>query len=72
MELAMSEVRDRFSEIVEYVQNNGGSVIILRDGRPAARLTAVPMAAKLWRVSTPDNPAAYAGVDLDAPILEEI
>jgi len=32
----------------------------------------VPGRGKPWRVETPDDPAAYRGVKLDEPILDEI
>jgi hypothetical protein len=32
----------------------------------------MPGRGKPWRVETPDDPAAYHGVNIDEPVLQEI
>ena len=71
MQAPIAEVKKRLCELVNRVEA-GETVVILRHGRPAARLMPVPGRGKPWRVETPDDPAAYRGVKLDEPILDEI
>lgn len=71
MQAPIAEVKKRLCELVDRVEA-GETVIILRHGRPAARLTPMPGRGEPWRVETPDDPAAYRGVNIDEPVLEEI
>jgi prevent-host-death family protein len=71
MQAPIAEVKRRLCELAERVES-GGTVIIVRPGRPAARLMPMPGRGIPWRVETPDDPAAYHGVDLDEPALEEM
>jgi prevent-host-death family protein len=71
MQAPIGEVKKQLCELVDLVQT-GETVVILRHGRPAARLMPMPGRGKPWRVEKPDNPAAYKGLNLDQPILEEI
>ena len=71
MQAPIAEVKKRLCELVDLVES-GETVIILRHGRPAARLVPLPGRGKPWRVEKPDDPAAYGEVNIDEPILEEI
>ena len=71
MQAPIAEVKERLCELVDLVQE-GETIVILRHGRPVARLVPMPVSAQPWRVEKPDNPAAYKGIDIDEPILEEI
>lgn len=71
MQAPIAEVKKQLCELVDRVES-GETVVILRHGRPAARLMPMPGRGKPWRVETPDDPAAYRGVDIDEPVLEEI
>lgn len=71
MEAPIAEVKKRLCELVDLVQS-GEPVIILRHGRPSARLLPMPGRGQPWRVAEPDDPKVYKGIDLDQPVLEEI
>lgn len=71
MQAPIAEVKKQLCELVDRVEA-GETVVILRHGRPAARLMPMPGRSKAWRVETPDDPAAYRGVNIDEPVLEEI
>jgi prevent-host-death family protein len=71
MQAAIAEVKKRLCALVDQVEA-GATIVILRHGRPVARLMPMPGSAQPWRVDTPDDPRAYRKIDLDAPILEEI
>lgn len=71
MQAPIAVVKRRLCELVDRVES-GETVVILRHGRPAARLMPMPGRGKPWRVPTPDDPADYRGVDIDEPVLEEI
>jgi prevent-host-death family protein len=71
MRAPIAQVKRDLCELLDRVEN-GESIIILRHGRPVARLLPMPAAAKPWRVEKPDDPRLYKNVVLDAPILEEI
>ncbi len=71
MQAPIAEVKKNLCKLVDRVQT-GQTVIILRHGRPAARLVPMPGRGKPWRVATPDDPVVYHGLDLDEPVLEEI
>ena len=71
MQAAIAEVKKRLCELVDRVES-GETVVILRHGRPAARLMPMPGRGTAWRVETPDNPEAYRGINVDEPVLEEI
>ena len=71
MQAPIAQVKKQLCELVDRVEA-GESIIILRHGRPAARLVPMPGRGKPWRVEQPDDPAAYKNIDTDEPILEEI
>jgi len=71
MEAPIAEVKKRLCELVDLVEG-GETIVILRHGRPVARLTPLPVSTHPWRVDKPDDPKAYKGVDIDEPALEEI
>ncbi len=71
MEAPIGEVKKHFCDMVDRAEK-GETVVILRHGRPVARLMPLAENAKRWRVPTPDDPARYKGVDLNEPILGEI
>lgn len=71
MQTPIAEAKERLFELVDLVQS-GEPVVILRNGKPAARILPMSGQGRPWRVATPDNPARYAGIDLDEPVLEEI
>ena len=71
MQAPIAKVKKQLCELVDRVES-GETVVILRHGRPAARLMPMPGRGKPWRVETPDDPAAYHGVNIDEPVLQEI
>ena len=71
MEASVAEVKKRFCDLVARAEK-GETVVILRHGRPVARLAPLREPKKPWRVEVPDNPAWYAGVDFNEPVLGEI
>src|SRR5438105_2986770 len=71
MQAPIAEVKKRLCELVELVES-GETVVILRHGRPTARLMPMPGRGKPWRVEAPDDPHAYRGLNIDEPVLEEI
>ena len=71
MQAPIAQVKKQLCELVDRVEA-GESIIILRHGRPAARLVPMPGRGKPWRVEKPDDPAVYKHIDTDEPILEEI
>ncbi len=71
MQAPIAEVKKQLCELVNRVEA-GETVVILRHGRPAARLMPMPGHGKPWRVEKPDDPSVYRNVNLDEPILEEI
>jgi prevent-host-death family protein len=71
MEAPIAEVKKRLCELVDLVEA-GETIVILRHGRPVARLMSMPVSSQPWRVDKPDDPKAYRGIDIDEPILEEI
>ena len=71
MQAPIAEVKKQLCELVSRVEA-GETVVILRHGRPAARLMPMPGRGKPWRVKTPDDPAAYRGINVDEPILDDI
>jgi prevent-host-death family protein len=71
MEAPIAEVKKRLCELVDRVER-GETVVILRHGRPAARLSPMPGKGKRWRVDPPDDPRVYKDVELTEPILDEI
>lgn len=71
MQAPIAEVKKQLCELVNRVEA-GETVVILRHGRPAARLMPMPGRGKPWRVGTPDDPVAYRGIKLDEPVLDEI
>ena len=72
MEAPIADVKKRLCELVEKVERAGETVVILRHGKPIARLAPLPGRGKPWRVSKPDDPALYKGVNLDEPILGDL
>ena len=71
MQAPIAEAKKRLCQLVDRAQS-GETVVILRHGRPAARLMPMPGRGKPWRVETPDDPALYRGINIDEPVLEEI
>jgi len=71
MEAPIAEAKKRLCELVNLVET-GQTVVILRHGRPVARLMPIPVSAQPWRVATPDDVRAYKGINLDQRILEDI
>jgi len=71
MQAPIAQVKRELCELVDRVEK-GDSVIILRHGRPVARLLPMPGSGKPWRVEKPDDPKVYKHINIDAPILEEI
>jgi prevent-host-death family protein len=71
METPIAEAKKRLCELVDRVEK-GETIVILRHGRPAAQLIPMLRKGKPWRVEIPDDPKRYAGIDWDAPVLEEI
>ena len=71
MEAPIADVKKRLCELVDLVET-GETVVILRHGRPVARLLPMPVSPKPWRVDQPDDPKIYKGIDIDEPTLEEI
>jgi len=63
-------VKKRLCELVDLVET-GQTIVILRHGRPVARLMPMPVSAKPWRVEEPDDPRIYKGINMTNP-LEEI
>ncbi len=58
MDAPIADAKKRLCELVDLVEN-GETIVILRHGRPVARLVPMPVSAKPWRVKTPDNPKNY-------------
>ncbi len=71
MQAPIAQVKKQLCELVDLVEA-GETVIILRHGRPAARLMPIPGRGQPWRVEEPDDPAIYKKVNIDEPILENI
>ncbi len=71
MQAPIAEVKKNLCELVSRAER-GETIIILRHGRPAARLTPMPARSRPWRVEVPEDPAKYKGINLDEPILDEI
>lgn len=71
MNAPIAEVKKRLCELVDRVEG-GETIVILRHGRPVARLLPIPASRTPWRVATPDDPRRYRGIDIDEPTLEEI
>ena len=71
MHAPIGEVKKRLCELVARVEA-GETIVILKHGRPAARLMPMPGRGKPWRVDQPDDPDLYRNLDLDEPVLEEI
>ncbi len=71
MEAPIADVKKRLCEFVDLVEG-GETIVILRHGRPVARLMPMPVRAQPWRVEKPDDPKAYKGINIDEPVLEEI
>lgn len=71
MEAPIAEVKKRLCELVDLVEA-GETIVILRHGRPVARLMPVPVGVEPWRVEKPDDPRPYKGINIDDPVLEEI
>ena len=71
MKVAIAEAKKRLCELVDRAER-GETVVILRHGKPIARLAPMAGHGKPWRVAIPDDPKLYKGIDLNAPILDEI
>ena len=71
MQASIATVKKQLCQLVRRVES-GETVVILRHGRPSARLLPMPGRGKPWRVETPDDPEPYRGLNLDEPVLEEI
>jgi prevent-host-death family protein len=71
MDAPIGEVKKRLCELVDLVEM-GETIVILRHGRPVARLMPMPPRPNPWRVEEPDDRRLYKGIDIDEPVLEEI
>ena len=71
MEVPIAEVKKHLCDLVDRAER-GETVVILRHGRPIARLTPMPGRGKPWRVEKPDDPSLYKGINLDEPVLDVI
>jgi prevent-host-death family protein len=71
MSTPMAEAKKNFCELVARAER-GETIVILRHGKPAARLTPMPARSKPWRMAIAEDPAKYKGIDLNEPILDEI
>lgn len=71
MEAPIAEVEKQFRTMIDRAEK-GETVTILRYGRPVARLVPPASGGKRWRVNPPDDPARYAGIDLNEPVLGEV
>ena len=54
----MAQVKKQLCELVDRVES-GETVVILRHGRPAARLMPMAGRGKPWRVETPSAACSY-------------
>jgi prevent-host-death family protein len=70
METPIGEAKKRLCELVDLVET-GETVVIMRHGRPVARLVPTP-SVQPWRVEKPDDPQMYKRIDIDEPVIEEI
>jgi prevent-host-death family protein len=71
MNAAIAEVKKNLCYLVDRAQR-GETIVILRHGKPIARLAPLQGRGKPWRVAKPDDPKLYKGVNLEEPILGEI
>ena len=71
MQAPIAEVKKRLCDLVDRA-GRGETIVILRHGKPVARLAPLAGRGKPWRVSKPDDPKVYKGVDLEEPVLDEI
>jgi prevent-host-death family protein len=67
----IAEAKKRLCELVDLAEA-GETIVILRHGRPVARLMPMPVSSQPWRVEKPDDPRAYKGLNIDEPVLEAI
>ena len=67
----IAEVKKRLCELVDLAEA-GETIVILRHGRPVARLMPMPVSSQPCRIEKPDDPRAYKGLNIDEPVLEEI
>jgi prevent-host-death family protein len=71
MQAPIAKVKRDLCKLVDRVER-GESIVILRHGEPVARIVPMPGRGKPWRVEKADDPKLYRGLDLDAPVLDEI
>ena len=71
MEAAIAEVKKHLCDLVDRAER-GETIVILRHGKPIARLAPLPGRGKPWRVEKPDDPKRYKDVNLEEPVLGEI
>ncbi len=71
MDASIAEVKTRLCELVDRVET-GETIVILRHGRPVARLMPMTVSTQPWRVAEPDDRRLYKGINIDEPALEEI
>ena len=69
MEAPITEAKKRLGELIDLAEA-GETVVVLRHGKPVARIVPMPGRGRPWRVATPDNVAAYRGIDIDEPVSE--
>ncbi len=65
------EAKTQFSKLIKRVEQ-GEEVIIARDGRPVARICALPITSKPQRVPGTGKGLFKMSEDFDAPLPEEI
>jgi len=70
MQASIDQVQRELPELVGLVER-GETILILRHGKPAAQIVPLTGRGKAWRVERADDPRAYAGLDLDEPILDD-
>ena len=71
MTAPVAEVKKNFCDLVDRA-GKGETIVILRHGKPIARLAPLQGRGKPWRVEEPDDPKRYKGVNLEEPVLGDI
>jgi prevent-host-death family protein len=71
MQAPIAEVKKNLCDLVDRAER-GETIVILRHGKPIARLAPLQGRGKPWRVAKPDDPKRYKGVNLEAPVLGDI
>ena len=71
MQAPIADVKKHLCDLVDRAER-GETIVILRHGKPIARLAPLAGRGKPWRVEKPDDPKRYRGVNLEEPVLGEI